>query len=105
MYGLVSSIFIMNYFMIKDVAQLYFDEQIDKELKKMNPVFAEGGKEYYTKILQRNIALRQLMGQEGEMVYTVTGNNNYLFRTKHLPLVHRKKIFEENTVEESVNKL
>ncbi|KAF7285968.1 hypothetical protein GWI33_008274 [Rhynchophorus ferrugineus] len=89
-----------------NATQLYYDQQIDKELKDMHSIFAEGGKEYYTKILQRNIALRQLMGKEGEQIYTVTGNDNYMFRTKHLPLVHRKKIFDESSsVEKESNKL
>ncbi|XP_076264958.1 transmembrane protein 177 [Rhynchophorus ferrugineus] len=106
MYTLVGSIFTLNYFLLKDATQLYYDQQIDKELKDMHSIFAEGGKEYYTKILQRNIALRQLMGKEGEQIYTVTGNDNYMFRTKHLPLVHRKKIFDESSsVEKESNKL
>ncbi|KAG5886565.1 hypothetical protein JTB14_011277 [Gonioctena quinquepunctata] len=69
--------------------------KIDKELKEKNKIFAEGGKEYYTKILERNKALRHLLGKDGEIKYSVLGNENYLFRNKHLPPVQRKSIFEE----------
>ena len=37
--------------------------------------YAEGGVEFYTKVLQRNVALRELMGSEGEGVFTVKGND------------------------------
>lgn len=82
------------YIFLKDVAQVYAEEQIDEELSQI-PELAEGGKEYYEKILQRNVALRKLLGKEGENMYTALGNENTLFRTKHVPLVQRKTYFEE----------
>nr|CAH7737938.1 unnamed protein product [Callosobruchus chinensis] len=94
MYGFVVLLMYGVYAMGKDVTQMYFEEKIDKTLKQMDPRFAEGGAEYYRKLLQRNIALRCLMGVEGQKRYSVNGNENSFIRTKHLPLVQRLSIFE-----------
>lgn len=82
--------------MCKDALQGFYEEKVDRELKALNPVFAEGGKVFYEKLLERNKALRVLMGKEGESTYTVTGNENFFLRQKHLPLVQRKAFFEES---------
>lgn len=47
----------------------------DERAANVSPSYAEGGLEFYEKILQRNTALRQLMGKEGEDLYTVFGND------------------------------
>ncbi|XP_018575031.1 transmembrane protein 177, partial [Anoplophora glabripennis] len=96
MYGFVGLFVVGLYTMLKDVSQIYFEENVDRELKQKNTIFVEGGKEYYTKILERNQALRKMMGKEGERLYSVLGNENYLFRTKHIPVVQRKLFFEES---------
>lgn len=93
-YTLVSLLGFGNYALCKDVTQTMYERQIDEELRETHPVFAEGGREFYTKILERNKALRKLMGKEGERTYSVLGNENYFIRSKHMSLVHRKQIFE-----------
>lgn len=85
------------YAMATDVSQVYYEGQIDKELKEKSELFIDGGKEYYSKLLERNKALRYLLGKEGERLYSVLGNDNYLLRQKHIPLVQRKTHFEEYT--------
>lgn len=82
------------YFMMKDVSQFTIEKRIDEALKKANPIFEEGGKEYYTKIIERNQALRKLLGKQGEIQYTALGNENHFLRIKHIPLVQRKEFFE-----------
>lgn len=94
-YGCISLFVIGFYLMCKDVTQIYYEERIDTKLKQKNKIFAEGGKEYYSKILDRNQALRKMLGKEGERLYSVLGNENTLFRTKHIPIVQRKSFFEE----------
>lgn len=94
-YALILTFNLVNYVMLKDITQNVYEDRIDKELKALNPIFAEGGKLYFTKILERNKALRELMGKEGEKVFTVNGNDNYLIRNKHKPIVQRKEFFEE----------
>lgn len=84
-----------TYITIKDGFQLYYEREIDKQLTQEIPTFIKAGEEYYRKILERNKALRKLMGAEGEKSYSALGNENYFFRTKHIPLVDRKAFFEE----------
>lgn len=98
MYGLVGSFWYTNYIFVKDFTQLKYERKVDEELKHLNPIFVEGAIEFYGKILQRNKALRKLMGREGENMYSVHGNENYLLRQRHLPLVQRKAYFE-NTLD------
>ncbi|KAJ3643739.1 hypothetical protein Zmor_026431 [Zophobas morio] len=95
LYALVGAFSFGSYALCKDVSQVYFESKIDKELKQKNPVFAEGGKEFYSKIVHRNIALRKLLGKEGERTYTALGNDNYFIRYKHVPVVQRKSFFDE----------
>lgn len=96
LYGLLGSFAFVSYLFIKDANQLYFENKIDTFLKNKSPVFQEGGKEFYDSILNRNIALRSIMGKVGEYHYTTAGNENYTFRQKHLPLVQRKAFFAES---------
>lgn len=103
-YSLVGLLFYGNYIFMKDVMQVYYESKIDEELKKESQIFAKGGKEFYSCILNRNIALRNIMGKEGTSKYTVFGNENYWFRQRHLPLVQRRDFFmnKEGTAEQLV---
>ncbi|KAF5288289.1 hypothetical protein FQA39_LY04057 [Lamprigera yunnana] len=94
LYSVLGSVAVVSYLFIKDMSQLYYENKIDKYLKNKSPVFQEGGKEYYKYVLNRNIALRILMGKVGEKKFSPSGNENYLLRQKHLPLVQRKAFFE-----------
>ncbi|KAJ8941493.1 hypothetical protein NQ318_006179 [Aromia moschata] len=95
LYALVGLFSFGVYAMCKDVSQMYYESSIDRELKQKSELLAEGGKEYYSKILERNQSIRKLMGKEGEKLYSILGNENYLFRNKHLPIVQRKSFFDE----------
>lgn len=99
MYALVGTFTVGFHSLATDFTQVHYEQKIDKELKK-NPVLAEGGREYYGKILARNIALRQLLGKEGESYFTACGNENFLIRTKRTPLVDRKMFFDLQESEE-----
>lgn len=94
-YGLLGTFMAAYYCFLQDFTQVYFESKTDRELKEINPIFIEGGKEFYTKLMARNAALRALMGKEGESKFTVFGNENYLIRQRHLPLSDRKAFFEE----------
>lgn len=94
MYTLVSCFALGNYFFIKDFSQIHYEQEIDQELKEKSPEFAAGGKEYFTKMLLRNMCLRDLLGKEGEHMFSPLGNENYFLRTKSLPLMDRREFFE-----------
>lgn len=94
LYSLVGALAFGSYAFCKDVSTVYYEKSADEQLKAINPIFVEGGREFYTKILNRNRALRKLLGEEGEKIYSVLGNENYFIRHRHMPLVQRRALFE-----------
>lgn len=78
------------YTFLTDFTQNHYDMAIDKELCEKNVIFAEGGNEFYEKMLKRNMALRKLLGTFGESKYSALGNENYLIRQKSLPINTRR---------------
>ena len=54
---------------------------------------AEAGVRYYEKVLNRNIALREISGDD--FLYSAKGNVNYLIRNKSLPLTMRKSALQK----------
>lgn len=94
LYSLVGALAFGSYAFCTDVSTVYYEKSADEQLKALNTIFVEGGLEFYTKILNRNRALRKLLGKEGEKIYSVLGNENYFIRYKHVPLVQRRAIFE-----------
>ncbi len=57
-----------------DIQQCRRDKKADRKAAALGPDYMEGGIEYYTKVLNRNMALRKLMGEEGAKMYTIYGN-------------------------------
>lgn len=82
---------------LKDVTTTHYEKKCDEEVSSLSEVYAKGGLEFYSKILQRNIALRSLMNEKGKKLYSVSGNRLYFIRQKSLPLINRK-LFMENKV-------
>lgn len=84
-----------TYFLMKDMTEVYYETEVDKKLCDLGPHFIESGVIFYQKILERNQALRELMGREGENKYSKLGNENFGLRQPRLALIHRKQFFEE----------
>lgn len=101
MYALVTTFFTTTYFMLKDTATIYLEKKIDEDLINKNPIFLEGGRDFYSKIIERNKILREIMGKSGQKLYTALGNENTYLRTKHIPLVQRESYFEHKLSERS----
>ncbi|XP_049845290.1 transmembrane protein 177 isoform X2 [Schistocerca gregaria] len=80
---------------LKDVTSTHYEKKCDEEVSSLSETYAKGGLEFYSKILQRNIALRSLLGEKGKKLYSVSGNRQYFIRQKSLPLINRK-LFLEN---------
>ncbi|CAD0199834.1 unnamed protein product [Chrysodeixis includens] len=87
------------YFLMKDMTEVYYETDTDKRLCELGPEFVECGKIFYEKILQRNQALRELMGSEGEKKYSKLGNENFGIRQPRIALIHRKQFFESKLKE------
>lgn len=99
LYSLVGTFAAGMYFLMKDVSEVYYETDVDKKLCELGEDFIESGVIFYQKILERNQALRELMGKEGERKYSKLGNENFGLRQPRLALVHRKQFFEEKLKE------
>lgn len=69
-----------------------YDGGTDEELASYGPGFLEAGLGFYDKQLKKNMAIRELTGDNSE--YTALGNENFILRNKRLPLTIRKVYFE-----------
>ena len=56
---------ILSYVVVKDAFNRYIDREVDRRAAQISPEYAAGGVEYYEKVMQRNIALRELGGGAG----------------------------------------
>lgn len=83
------------YFFLTDYTEVYYETVVDKKLCELGTDFIESGVVFYNKMLKRNQALRELMGNEGQKKYTKMGNENFGIRQPRLALVHRRQFFEE----------
>ncbi|KAM3964170.1 transmembrane protein 177 [Aphomia sociella] len=99
LYSILGTFGLGSYFLMKDVTEVYYETNVDKKLCELGPDFIESGVIVYEKLLQRNQALRELMGKEGENKYSKLGNENFFLRQPRLALVHRKQFFEEQLKE------
>uniref|UniRef100_A0A336KRZ3 CSON014677 protein n=1 Tax=Culicoides sonorensis TaxID=179676 RepID=A0A336KRZ3_CULSO len=93
MYSLVGVFMIGNYCFATDATQIYHDSRIDKEIATMGKEMVDAGVRYYDKILQRNIALREITGDYS--LYSSGGNVNFLVRQRTMPFTARKDFFQE----------
>lgn len=84
------------YSFLKDYTEVYYDTAIDKQLCQMGPEFVDAGARFYQKLLQKNIAVRNL-NQDNS--YTASGNLHFGLRQKSLPLTIRKSYFEQQLEE------
>lgn len=77
---------------LKDYSQVQYDKSIDEKLAELGEKFVKAGNSYYEKVLLKNMALRELIGDD---TYTTKGNINYFIRNKSLPITHRKQFFND----------
>ncbi|KAK4305697.1 hypothetical protein Pmani_022423 [Petrolisthes manimaculis] len=97
-YALVGSFGAAMWTLIKDSTTLNHENSADQQAASVSPSYTQGGLEFYEKILQRNIALRELMGKEGENMYTAFGNEQVFIRTRNQPYTLRRD-YMKNLVE------
>jgi len=97
MYGIVGFFMYGVYSFLTDFTQVKYDKGTDETLAALGRTYIEAGIRFYDKILKKNIACRELTGDESE--YTALGNENFLFRQKRVPLTSRKAFFEEKLKE------
>ncbi|XP_033087655.1 transmembrane protein 177 isoform X1 [Trachypithecus francoisi] len=76
----------------KDSLTHALESWLDRRTASLSAAYACGGVEFYEKLLSGNVALRNLLGKEGEKLYTPSGNviPRHWFRIKHLPYTTRR---------------
>ncbi|CAG0896034.1 unnamed protein product [Darwinula stevensoni] len=102
-YSLVIGMAALMWLFLSDALRVHHERGADDFACSMGEDYIRGGIEYYEKLLQRNLALRELMGKEGEHKFSGKGNPRELFRFKHVPptsryeyVLHRLKEFHAN---------
>ena len=65
---------ILSYVVVKDALNRYKDREVDRRAAKISSKYIPGVVEYYEKVLQSNIALRELEGEGGRSSYTGKGD-------------------------------
>ena len=112
----------MSYFLTKDMYNRYLEREIDRRAALVTPGYSAGGDytnyhdiiiaagisfntsifagvEYYTKILQRNAAMREFQGEAGAARYTRHGDIvQGLLRSKVVSISDRRDICASQTV-------
>ena len=60
--------------MVKAAFNRYINREVDRRAAQISPEYAAGGVEYYEKVMQRNIALRELGGKGQVQVHWEGGH-------------------------------
>ncbi len=82
------------YIFFQDTLNRRVQSTIDENTARLSDSYARGGIEYYTKIMQRNIALREL-ALDGKKLYNMKGEEVYEYiRLRNKPFGERKQICE-----------
>lgn len=95
LYGFFTGIGAVVYCLASDTYSWYRDRKVDRQAGKLGKEYTEGGAEFYTKLLERNIALRTLMGPDGPRRYTAYGNDVHYWRSPSVPLTSRRDMLVE----------
>ncbi|KAM7335811.1 hypothetical protein ACRRTK_004304 [Alexandromys fortis] len=82
----------VTYTFSKDSLTVTLEGWLDRRTASLSAAYAQGGVELYEKILSGNLALRSLLGRQGEKLYTPSGNivPRHWFRIRHLPYTTRR---------------
>ena len=89
-YTTVAASYGFLYLILSDTYTCSRDLRADRLAAKMGKNYAQGGVEYYVKILQRNQMLRRLLGSEGSNHYTLYGNVVSVYRFPKVDLTTRR---------------
>lgn len=90
LYSLIASAWFVLYVAVKDSYYCWQDNSADRKAAALSKAYAEGGVEYYNKVLSRNKALRALMVTTGPKRYTAYGNVVSTWRRDHVELTARR---------------
>lgn len=81
-----------GYCLCYDSISQWLDYRADRKVAAVSRSYAQGGLEFYDKILARNRILRGILGKQGEAMYAPSGNlfPKHKLRLKHAPYTCRR---------------
>ncbi|KAF2359084.1 hypothetical protein FHG87_010166 [Trinorchestia longiramus] len=94
-YSMVITIGVTFWFFINDNLAVRAERTADSAAALLGERYVRAGVEYCDSIVRRNQALRDLMGEDGDSVFTAFGNEQTLVRMRHVPIVERLNFFKE----------
>jgi len=90
-FSLVGASWLLMYVQVNDALCCWRDNRTDRKAASLTRAYAEGGVDYYESVLQRNKALRTLLGSsDGPRQYTLFGNELSTIRNPHVQLTARR---------------
>lgn len=90
---LLCNVGVFIYLLARNVIENIYQNIADENVSDLSIEYIHGGIEYYEKLIQRNLALRNLPG--GEKIYTEKGDEvGFVPVLSELPLSYRKKQLE-----------
>ncbi|KAF2359083.1 hypothetical protein FHG87_010165 [Trinorchestia longiramus] len=95
MYSVVFSIGASFWFVLNDYLAVQAERTADSAAALLGERYVRAGVEYCDSIVRRNQALRDLMGKDGDSIYTACGNEQTSLRMRHVPIVERLNFFKE----------
>lgn len=91
---LLCSVGVFIYLLARKVIENLYQNNADEIVSDISQEYIRGGIEYYEKLIQRNLALRNII-PDGKNIYTEQGNEVGIVRVlSELPLTFRKKKLE-----------
>jgi len=99
---LLSNIGVIVWFLIRTATENFYQKKADEKLCDIGEEYIRGGIEYYETLIQRNLALRNIL-PDGENMYSKQGDQiEFLSELSELPLTYRKK-YLENRLKNCIN--
>ncbi|XP_055694544.1 transmembrane protein 177 [Lutzomyia longipalpis] len=92
LYGILGLFGFGLWALMKDATQVYYEGAADDALGDISPEMANAGVRFYSKIMEKNIALRRITKKDN---YSTEGDICYTIRMKSFPYTARKALLEE----------
>jgi len=91
---LLSNIGVLVYCLIRTAIDNFYQKKADEKLCDIGEEYIKGGIEYYETLIQRNLALRNIL-PDGENIYSKQGDEIEIISVfSDLPLTYRKGYLE-----------
>ncbi|XP_022183452.1 transmembrane protein 177-like [Myzus persicae] len=91
---LLSNIGVLVWFLARTATENFYQKKADEKLCDISEEYIKGGIEYYETLIQRNLALRNIL-PDGENMYTKQGDQiEFISELSELPITYRKRYLE-----------